>query len=445
MLRNAAPTPLRPAATAGPRTVVATLRLVCDTLVSLTDRGVLFAKNSDREPNEAQVIRWFPAADHPPGGDVSCTWIAIPQVEHTHAVVVSQPWWMWGAEMGANSHGLVIGNEAVYTTEPYGGRALLGMDLVRLALERANTADDALGVIVDLLERHGQGGPCSHVRPGFTYHNSFLIADPQGAVVLETAGRHWAVDRVSGRGRSISNGLTIAGFAERFAEASRGRDVACDVRRARTQAAAERADSTGDLFAALRDHGDGVGIRWSPRNGSLAGPCVHAGGRVTAAQTTASWVADLRHGGLHWVTATAAPCTSVFHPVRVDEAVDLGASPTDRFDPHSRWWRHEVLHRMMLRDHPAATARIAEAREAVEAAWISEPPKSVDAFAQSADLEQRWLNDLVGADLVDRRPAWLRRHWQGYDDAAGFRSVWSERTDLSALTTQNWHGQLDAG
>jgi dipeptidase len=70
---------------------------------------VLFAKNSDREPNEAQVIRWFPAADHPPGGDVSCTWIAIPQVEHTHAVVVSQPWWMWGAEMGANSHGLVTG------------------------------------------------------------------------------------------------------------------------------------------------------------------------------------------------------------------------------------------------------------------------------------------------------------------------------------------------
>nr|HEX2574929.1 carcinine hydrolase/isopenicillin-N N-acyltransferase family protein [Aquihabitans sp.] len=187
---------------------------MCDTLVSLTDDGVLFAKNSDRDPNEAQVLRWHPAADHEPDGEVACTWTSIPQVAHTHAVVLSQPWWMWGAEMGANGHGVVIGNEAVFTKRPQGPPSLLGMDLLRLALERATTAADAVQVLVELLERHGQGGACSHERPGFSYHNSFLVADPDGAIVLETADRHWATEEVRGPGRSISNGLTIDGFAE---------------------------------------------------------------------------------------------------------------------------------------------------------------------------------------------------------------------------------------
>ena len=152
---------------------------MCDTLVSITPDGVLFAKNSDRDPNEAQIPRWHPAADHgTTPGDVQCTWISVPQVARTHAVLLSQPWWMWGAEMGANEHGVVIGNEAVFTNQPLGGPALFGMDLLRLALERAATADAAVGVIVDLLERHGQGGPCSHEKPGFSYHNSFLVADP---------------------------------------------------------------------------------------------------------------------------------------------------------------------------------------------------------------------------------------------------------------------------
>lgn len=64
-----------------------------------------------------------------------CTYIQITQVEHTHAVVLSKPAWMWGAEMGANDRGVCIGNEAVWTREEVvPGEALLGMDLLRSEL-----------------------------------------------------------------------------------------------------------------------------------------------------------------------------------------------------------------------------------------------------------------------------------------------------------------------
>lgn len=390
---------------------------MCDTLVSLTDHGVLFAKNSDRDPNEAQVVRWHPAADHEPGSMLRCTWIDIPQVARTHAVVVSQPWWMWGAEVGANEHGVAIGNEAVFTTEPDGEPALLGMDLLRLALERATSASEAVGVIVELLERHGQGGPCSHEHPGFSYHNSFLVADRDGAIVLETAGGRWATEQVRGRGRSISNGLTIEGFADAHHQRIRPWVASCQLRRARTEASAATADDVVDLFTALRDHGPTASPRYSPLNGALAGPCAHAGGRLTATQTTASWVSDLRADPLHWATFAAAPCTAPFKPVRHDEPVPAPPA-TDRFDHASAWWRHERLHRLVLRDHPASTARFADAIAQLERRWVAAPPTTADALAQADALEAIWLADLRAADLPDRRPRWLRRLWAGWDASA---------------------------
>ncbi|KAG7256938.1 hypothetical protein CRUP_026566 [Coryphaenoides rupestris] len=170
---------------------------------------------SDR--TEAWVLEtsgWYWAAE-------KCTYIEIEQAPHTYAMVLSRPAWLWGAEMGANEHQVCIGNEAVCGREGVDGEeALLGMDLKlesseirhiiiitksllnRLGLERADTAERALQVITDLLEKHGQGGSCMEDNCSFTYHNSFLVSDRTEAWVLETSGWYWAAEKVKGNNQT---------------------------------------------------------------------------------------------------------------------------------------------------------------------------------------------------------------------------------------------------
>src|SRR5262245_15579 len=183
----------------------------CDTLVALgavTRDGVtLFGKNSDRPPDECQRIVQVPRAQHAPGSTLRCQYVTIPQVAETVAVVGSQPHWLWGFEHGVNEHGVAIGNEMVFGKEPLGPTGLLGMDLVRLGLERGRDADEALEAITGLLERHGQGGSGQR-DVEWPYHNAFVVADPRRAWILETSARQWVAHPVRDTA-NISNGLGI--------------------------------------------------------------------------------------------------------------------------------------------------------------------------------------------------------------------------------------------
>src|SRR4051812_21825495 len=121
---------------------------MCDTMVAMPDStadgAVWFAKNSDREPGEAQVIEHLPRSNRHAGKTLQCTYLEIPQASETNEVLLSRPFWMWGAEIGSNEHGVTIGNEAVWTKVPIEKTGLTGMDLLRLALERTTTAREAL-------------------------------------------------------------------------------------------------------------------------------------------------------------------------------------------------------------------------------------------------------------------------------------------------------------
>lgn len=187
-------------------------------LPPLTNDGkVIFGKNSNRPDTEVQEVVYYAAKDYDSGTKVSCSFIDIEQVSHSHAVILSKPAWMWGAEMGANEHGVCMGSSVAHTKmeDKLGEEErLLGADLVRLTLERSRCAAEGVDVLGSLLNNYGQGGPYSEV-PGFTDPcqtcTSFLIADSTGAWVVETAaaGQFWAAEKVSSNLHSLHGKLTV--------------------------------------------------------------------------------------------------------------------------------------------------------------------------------------------------------------------------------------------
>jgi dipeptidase len=399
---------------------------MCDTIVIVEPGRVLFAKNSDRDANEGQNLVWNPRRSARPAARLQCTYIEIPEVDETYATLLSQPFWIWGAEMGTNEHGVTIGNEAVFTREPQEKRpGLIGMDLLRLGLERADSAKRAVEIITALLEKYGQGGGCGHESKKFTYHNSFIVADPREAFVLETAGRKWSAEPVQGA-RTISNGLTIPEFQRKHSDLVKTHFSGCRLRKARTQELAESSRAVSDLMRLLSDHGPGrehPHYAWT--HGGLNAPCVHGGGILTSSQTTGSWVAELSPAGrAHWATGTAAPCVSLFKPVSVDQPVEITVARDVADD--SLWWRHEKLHRRVMRDPARLRPLFIEERDDMQRAWLESPPESAAAFAEADELLAKWTGAVAQVECRDVRPVWTQAYWKKRNRRAGL--------DLSAKT-----------
>ncbi|OWY20494.1 hypothetical protein C7N43_27065 [Sphingobacteriales bacterium UPWRP_1] len=353
---------------------------MCDTFAALPDHTaggcVVLGKNSDREPNEAQVVERIPAREQTEK-TVKCTYIAIPQVARTNEVILCRPFWMWGAEMGVNEHGVAIGNEAVFTKIPAGrtNTGLTGMDLLRLSLERSNTAQNALQCISQLLEQYGQDGCGGYKNKRFFYHNSFLIADTREVWVLETAARHWVAQQITHGFRSISNGLTIEeqfdlhsnglqDYARRQQLTGQGETLnfrkafsdrfytymsSCGIRQ--PQSATQGGNHPGsflpqDAMQILSSH---YTTPFNPARATTQSICMHATGLTNPSQTVGSMVAVLRSGKPHtvWVTGTSMPCLSVYkplffagNPLSGAWSILPGATPN-----HSLWWQAEMLHR----------------------------------------------------------------------------------------------------
>lgn len=388
---------------------------MCDTLCVIGSGRTLFGKNSDRPVAEAQVVE---AHDRRAGGGtVHTQYLELPD-PGAAALLASRPTWLWGLEHGINEHRVAIGNEKVWTVDdPHAvAPALLGMDLVRLGLERGRSADEAFDVITTLLAQHGQGGS-GEPEADEPYWSSFLVADPRGAWVLETSAQTWAARPVE-HGAAISNRISLGTDWTR-ASADVGAGVDFDRWRPQkmsTGHADTRLAATGacvattatlpaprDVVATLRHHGerawgrpgeDGDDVSAVPRevlaDGTGITVCMHIRDyQATAASMVTELPVSPDEPARAWV-ALGSPCASVYIPVFPPH--DVPPELADR----ATWERFAGL-RDLVESDPDALAEVRSVFAPVEAElW-----QVADAAVSSGDAGPRQAAVLGAWSLVD--------------------------------------------
>ena len=380
---------------------------MCDTMGFFHEGSAIFAKNSDRSPNEPQVLEYIPAKDHEET-ELKVTYTTIPQVPHTKAILISRPVWLWGAEMGVNEDGVCIGNEAVFTKGAYHKEndTLIGMDYLRLALERASTAKEAVDVITELLPVYGQGGNCAYDHK-FYYDNSYLIMDRNQIFILETADKTWTCSEVE-RG-SISNRLSQdRKFAKKNIDPLYSKFSGSADRLKQSSTCLVGAASVPDMFRALRNHAPGVKNPFA--EGTVNSVCMHFGG-VVGDHSTSSMVVELKDDIRVWVTGTSTPCVSLFKPYR------FGDTPTAPVyaekDPAAEaYWRGAELFRRTLLCHELPPEFYAE-RDALEAEFLIHKDSKAAAEADQA-FYAKWAD------------AKLKKAPTSYQ----FRNRWAKKTKV---------------
>ena len=325
---------------------------MCDTLFKRTKQTAFFGKNSDRSANEPNLCLFYPS--YTLDENHQCTYQSVGRVENVHSLLLVQPSWMWGGEMGINDCGVVIGNEAVFTKSSHKKQErLLGMDLLRLGLELSNNAKEAAKVIIFYLEKFGQGGNCGFDKH-FYYDNSFLITDGLQTFILETNHKDWVLKEANDA-CNISNRLSISddyhqssksfqNFQKQNTEPVFTYFSKSKIRQNCVASHLQKDLSIEELMALLRSHHhDDEQLLY--KKGSVRSVCMHQS--VLGDHTTASMIVDF-HRPLPtiWLTGSSSPCLSLYKPC----FFGLNVSPifTDKKAGYDYWLKRELLLRAVF-------------------------------------------------------------------------------------------------
>ncbi|MDD2493261.1 MAG: carcinine hydrolase/isopenicillin-N N-acyltransferase family protein [Bacilli bacterium] len=312
---------------------------MCDTLYQKNKHFTIFGKNSDRSANEPNLVILNKAKDNQ-NKTLTCTYIDIPEVNHSYANILVKPSWIWGAEMGINEYHLVIGNEAVFTKKKKKTPSLIGMDFLRLALERAKSAPEAIDVITNLLQTHGQGGNCGYDKQ-FFYDNSYLIADPSEAFILETVGKEYKIKKLITSG-NISNRLSITedNFKQKHSDFLFTTFSKSKLRERSGKTRLQQELNIEKMIAILQSHNGNLDKLYT--KGSVGSICMHQS--LLGDHTTGSMVVDIKEVmPTIWLTGSSTPCLAIYKPVYFNHLV----APLFADEAHSLayWLRYEYLFR----------------------------------------------------------------------------------------------------
>ncbi|MDZ7898115.1 MAG: C69 family dipeptidase [Arcicella sp.] len=428
---------------------------MCDTFIALPsitkNRTIIFGKNSDREPNEAQGIVRFPRRKNTEK-TLSCTFTEISQVSESYEVILSKPFQMWGAEMGVNEFGVTIGNEAVFTKIKIDktNQGLTGMDLLRLALERSKTAEEALECITDLLKTYGQDACGGYENKDFFYHNSFIIADKNEAYILETAGSEWVAKRVKDYG-SISNGLTIGedfdmvsenaisfaqekgwhktgsfNFQKSYSNSLMSWASGCKIRQKITSEGISKTGFTVKYAIELLSSHHLSDDKFAPHKGTTGDVCMHATSTLNPSHTVGSMIVEIRKDNpiTIWFTGTSNPCLSVYKPFFLGGNGILNETfqnPEAKFDRKTLWWIAERLHRLGNLNYPKLKEIINPERTQIQAVFLAEEEKLINENASLETLQDFSKNSFQTAfkALIDwnnkaAKIAWRPTSWNPF-------------------------------
>ena len=393
-----------------------------------SDGALYVAKNSNRDPGECQPVIVIPPVKRSIETRLNCTYITISQVGSRHGIVLSKPWWSWGGEMGVNDQRVVIASEAVATRNHELEPGLLGMDLVRLGLERGSTAVDAMEVIVALLLEHGQGGTSRYGTAPFSYDNNFVIGDASECWILETAGRHWVAKLIDAP-TILSPTLSIAADYDRssyalnqYAQVKGWARKDEDVHFAGTFGRGyiggvwenqQRMETLTEGLAGLQTELPHLALmrllrqrrRMHPRKASKKDVALHAGGPRRRLQTTGSMVARVSPRRMDtFFTGTSSPDLSIFKPVNIDSPLETELPSADfaQYYEESLWWRQERLNRR-IRCSSHLSQDYFEERDELE-------QKMVIDLASHKGRSLKNVRQQIQASLLEWQAAWFEKY-----------------------------------
>lgn len=172
-------------------------------------KQIIFGRNGTGSAEQVSEVIYVPATTD---GEA----VALPSgceiegVASSYAVILNKPAGTWGAESGSNEKAVTIALS--YSEGSVVDGKVSAVDLVRLGLERSDSASAAIDTLVGLVEKYAP-------EDRNALKAAFVVCDPAAVWLLNVAGQLWAAKQVQESSLALAaTGFTIGSAFDRSTE-----------------------------------------------------------------------------------------------------------------------------------------------------------------------------------------------------------------------------------